>query len=331
MAIVLSFVKLTCAYAQDPSFSQFFSSPLNINPALTANINSDWRAIAHFRDQWIGPASPYVTGTLSFDSKILQHKIANMPEQDNIWGIGTFLMYDRTMGGAVRSVYGSLSSSYSIKLADGDYTHRMNLGFGGTYGRRYIDFARLDFEEQFTGFGFNTSLPTGESHLENAKPYFSLNTGITYSIKSDISNFDIGVAAFHINQPQQTYLNDGEQVLPVRKVAHVNFEYLFGDQVLLSTNAIYQFQRDANYLSFGGALGYFLNDNTTVNAGLWYWSKNAIVPYLGFGAGNYQLGVSYDVTMSKLKSAAPRPNTWEVAVIIRGIRTPSKLIYCPWK
>jgi hypothetical protein len=31
--------------AQDPSFSQFFSSPLNVNPALTARINSDWRAI----------------------------------------------------------------------------------------------------------------------------------------------------------------------------------------------------------------------------------------------------------------------------------------------
>jgi hypothetical protein len=43
--------------AQDPNFSQFFSSPLNINPALTANINADWRAIANFRDQWISPAS----------------------------------------------------------------------------------------------------------------------------------------------------------------------------------------------------------------------------------------------------------------------------------
>ena len=56
--------------AQDPSFSQFFSSPLNVNPALTAHINADWRAIANFRDQWLGPASPYATGTVSFDSKL---------------------------------------------------------------------------------------------------------------------------------------------------------------------------------------------------------------------------------------------------------------------
>ena len=58
--------------AQDPSFSQFFSSPLNINPSLTANINADWRAIANFRDQWITPASPYATGTISYDAKMLQ-------------------------------------------------------------------------------------------------------------------------------------------------------------------------------------------------------------------------------------------------------------------
>ena len=41
------------ALAQDPSFSQFFSSPLNINPGLTANINSKWRMVSNFRNQWI--------------------------------------------------------------------------------------------------------------------------------------------------------------------------------------------------------------------------------------------------------------------------------------
>ena len=62
------------AKAQDPSFSQFFSSPLNINPALTANINADWRVIANFRNQWIGPASPYITGTISYDAKMFRKK-----------------------------------------------------------------------------------------------------------------------------------------------------------------------------------------------------------------------------------------------------------------
>ena len=73
---ILMYVKW--AQAQDPSFSQFFSSPLNVNPALTARINSDWRVISNFRDQWLGPASPYATGTISYDTKILQNKIPNV-------------------------------------------------------------------------------------------------------------------------------------------------------------------------------------------------------------------------------------------------------------
>jgi hypothetical protein len=48
-------------------------------------------------------------------------------------------------------------------------------------------------------------------------------------------------------------------------------------------NAIYQSQSTATYYSFGGALGYYLpyNADFMLNAGLWYWSKNAVIPYIG--------------------------------------------------
>src|SRR5678815_2118290 len=103
--------------AQDPAFSQFFSSPLNINPALTAKINADWRVIANFRDQWIGPASPYATGTISYDRKVMQNKIPNVHEEKNTLGLGGMLMYDYAMDGIMKSVYASANMSYNIVLA----------------------------------------------------------------------------------------------------------------------------------------------------------------------------------------------------------------------
>src|SRR5678815_5174248 len=103
--------------AQDPSFSQFFSSPLNVNPALTARINSDWRVISNFRDQWIGPASPYATGTISYDTKVLQNKIPNVHEEKNLIGVGGMLMYDYAMDGIMKSTYASANLSYNIVLA----------------------------------------------------------------------------------------------------------------------------------------------------------------------------------------------------------------------
>lgn len=332
-AFICAFVVIAIqSKAQDPNFSQFFSSPLNINPSLTANINADWRAIANFRDQWISPASPYATGTISYDAKMFQKKFPGM-EEGNIFGLGGMLMYDKAMGGVVKSTYASLNMSYRVKLSNGETKHRLGAGFGTIYGHRRIDFGGVDFEEQFTGYGFNTNLPTGESSLSSMKPYFSVSTGLLYSITSANSNFDIGVSVFHVNKPKQTFLQDENQYLPMRKVIHANFETFLSQSVVLSTNAIYQSQETAHYFSVGGALGYYLpqNEDFLLNAGLWYWSKNAIIPYIGLAYKDYQFGISYDVTISKLKEANNKPKTWELSLIVRGRNKPSYVIPCPWK
>ena len=334
LLMILLLIALRSIQAQDPSFSQFFSSPLNINPALTARINSDWRVISNFRDQWIGPASPYATGTISYDTKALQNKIPNVHEEKNILGIGGMLMYDYAMDGIMKSTYGSLNLSYNVVLKDGPVVHRLGAGFGGTYGRRTVDFSRLTWEEQWVGYaGFNTNLPSGEAALSNMKPFFSLSSGLVYSITSENSNFDIGVAGFHINKPKQTFLEDRNEKLAMRKVIHANFETYLNNGLVLNTNAIYQFQDEAKYYSFGAGLGYYLPNNPEVilNAGLWYWSKNAVIPYIGFAYKDFQLGLSYDLTISELDKATIKPKTFELSLIFRGIKEPTQIIPCPWK
>ena len=335
IAVIIFLMNFTRSLnAQDPSFSQFFSSPLNINPALTANINADWRLISNLRDQWIGPASPYVTGTISYDSKIFQNKIPNVETEGNIIGVGGMLMFDHAMSGVVKSTYASLDLSYNIKISETDYyTERLGIGFGAIYGRRNIDFSRVDFEEQFTGFGFNPNLPTGETALSNMKPYVSASAGLTYSASMEKRNFDVGIAAFHLNKPRQTFLKDDNEFLSIRKVAHANFETFINERAEFNTNAIYQFQKKASYFSVGAAMGYYLDNTaeTMVTAGLWYWSNNAVIPYVGLTYKDFQLGISYDITTSKLNQAAKKPSSWELSIILRGVKKPTGVIPCPWK
>lgn len=318
-------------YGQDPSFSQFFSSPLNINPALTARINSKWRAVSNIRDQWISPSNPYATGTISFDSKILRNKI---PE-NAVFGIGAMLMYDEAMARVLKSTYASLNLSYNIKIAEGEGDHRLGIGVGLIYGHKQIDFSRLNFSEQFAGYGFDTNLPTGESALSNMKSYISSSVGLLYSYVSQYSDFDFGVAAFHLNKPKQTVVSDPRQFLPPRYVVHANFENFLNEKIVLNTNAIYQTQAKVSYFSVGGGLGYFLSDegedDIILNAGLWYWSKNAIIPYLGINYKKFQFGLSYDITISKLSAAAQKPKTFELSFIIRGDDRPKGVIPCFWK
>src|SRR5204863_3995983 len=65
--------------AQDPHFSQFFASPLTLNPAFTGKFSGSWRLAANHRDQWASIPKAYVTTSASFDMPILKSKV---PEND---------------------------------------------------------------------------------------------------------------------------------------------------------------------------------------------------------------------------------------------------------
>ncbi|MFY7794163.1 MAG: PorP/SprF family type IX secretion system membrane protein [Chitinophagaceae bacterium] len=319
-------------HAQDPAFSQFFSSPLNINPALTGNIISEWRVISNMRSQWMGPVSPYQTATVSFDGRPFKQKL---PENSMV-GIGAMLMTDRVMAGAIAGNFASLNAAYNLKVAEGynGEEHQLGIGIGGIFGHRRVDYTKLNFGEQFNGRIFDTNLPTGQTVLSQMRPYFSSSAGIIYSQIGDTYNLDVGYAQFHANRPRQSFLEDDMQVLPVRHVAHVNFERYLSEVLVLNTNAIYQRQSTASYLSVGAALGYYLSstEDIILNAGLWYWSKNAVVPYVGYVYRNFQIGFSYDVTVSKFTYPRQRPRTWELSLIMRGDRDRNRgVIACPWK
>ena len=329
--LIITFIVMKTSSGQDPNFSQFFSSPLNLNPAMTANINSKWRVISNFRDQWLLVGEPYATGTISYDTKVMKNKISD----NHTFGLGGMLMYDYVMGGALKSNYASLDASYMITLAEGEERkHRLGAGAGLIYGSRKVDYDKLNFEEQFTGYGFDITLPSGEAAQSNLTAYVSASAGMVYNYSSANMNIDLGASVFHFNKPRQTVLEDPHQILAKRYVVHGNMETFIGDRLVLNTNAVYQTQSTARYYSIGGALGYDVATSgkpTILNGGVWYWSKNAIIPYIGILYKDLQFGISYDITVSKLLDTPKRPKTFELSLIFRGDEKPDGIIHCPWK
>ena len=75
-------ILLTCliktSLAQDPNFSQFFVSPLTLNPALTGKFNGNFRVAGNYRDQWPEISKAFITSTISFDLPILTGKISEL-------------------------------------------------------------------------------------------------------------------------------------------------------------------------------------------------------------------------------------------------------------
>ena len=83
--------------AQDPNFSQFFVSPLTLNPALTGKFNGNFRVAGNYRNQWPEISKAFITSTISFDMPILKGKISEL----DTWGVGVMAMTDKTANGVL--------------------------------------------------------------------------------------------------------------------------------------------------------------------------------------------------------------------------------------
>lgn len=335
VVLMLSLLTIN-ALSQDPHFSQFFNAPLYLNPSMVGNTDADVRIMTNFRQQWLGPASPYYTGKIS-----VEHYLVQDGDGNNVLALGVNFMHDNTFSGILKSNYAGLSLAYHMFL-DEDLNNKISIGFGAMYGKRALDVNRLVFASQFESGGFNTTLPSGETALSNMKSFVSLNSGASYSYSVEEFYFELGGAIFHLNKPIQTFLKDERQEIPLRYSLHSNIDFNIGDSKVLNFNGQFQRQVGIDYFMIGGTLGFILPDGPNSYSqnkskifylGGWFRNKDAIIPYVGYTFNNINLGVSYDATISKLNRSTSQPNTFELSMSYRFSKSPESLKRgkCPTK
>ena len=64
---------------RDIHYSQYYASPLTLNPALTGKFNGYYRATAIYRDQWRnvnGGEAVFMTPSASIDFSLLKDKLS---------------------------------------------------------------------------------------------------------------------------------------------------------------------------------------------------------------------------------------------------------------
>ena len=71
-AIILFLVGVMSFNAQDLHFTQFYNTPMKLNPANTGAFKGDLRVISNYRNQWSSIESPYKTFGFSVDLPILK-------------------------------------------------------------------------------------------------------------------------------------------------------------------------------------------------------------------------------------------------------------------
>ncbi len=330
LLLALCFLCQSKLFAQDPVFSQFYSSPLSVNPALAGNGMADWRIVANRRSQWVGEGlDPLTTTSLSFDGKLFRQG----GKEANYIGGGLLFLQDRGLSGAYTSNSFHFIGSSHVSLDDID-THGLSIGLGGSYSSTMIDFAQLSFSQQLTSSGFNRTLPTSEPYLMNIKPYFSMFAGITYTYTGDNDNFDIGVSGYRFVKTSRSALNDRDQVDPPRYNFHADYQTYLSPRTVFNTNAIYVLESNSNSYTVGVNFGRILDESdqpSVLNAGLWYRGGEALIPYLGMVYQNLQFGFTYDINISPSSGNASGLKTYELSLVFRSPQKRQNLIPCPWR
>ena len=327
---ILLWVNSTLVCAQDPVFSQFYSSPLSVNPALAGNGDANWRIVGNRRSQWIGEGlEPLTTTSLSFDGKLFKQR----DKETNYIGGGLLFLQDKGLSGAYKSNSFHFILSSHVSLDDED-THGLSVGLGGSYSNTLIDFSQLSFSQQLSSSGFNRTLPANEPYLSNIKPYFSLFAGVTYTFSGENANFDIGVSGYRFMKTNRSALNDANQLDPPRYNIHADYQTFLSNRLVFNTNAIYVLESNVNSYTVGVNFGRILDESdlpAILNAGLWYRGDEALIPYLGIAYKNMQVGLTYDINVSSSKSITGGLKTYEFSLIFRSPQKRKNPVPCPWK
>lgn len=322
-----AFLLTISTQAQDPHFSQFFASPLTLNPAFTGKFDGSWRLAANHRDQWPSIPKAYVTTSASFDMGILKNRIA----EGDVFGIGVSGVSDASANSQLKLNYGSLSLSYH-KALDADGYNTIGAGFQGTYSSMNLDISKLTFESMLQQNGF-----TGQSgevlNNGNNQNYLDMNAGLLFSGSSNgLNNYYLGVSMYHINKPKVSF-KDQNWYLTGRVTVHGGGSFPINDVIGVHTSFIHQMQNKASETMLGAALSLNASGDvdapTNVYLGSWMRLNDAIIPYIGLEFGGLRIGASYDVNISSLKAATNNRGGSEISIIY--IKKPAEIrgIPCP--
>ncbi len=318
------------SFSQDLHFSQYFNTPLLINPANTGfEPDADWRIGGNYRNQWASITSnPYKTFNIWGDMQLFASRF------ENGWmGIGGSLMRDVAGSGGLSSTKGYASIAYHQLIG---YKSLLSGGFNFGFVNKRIDISKLTFDNQWNGKFFDIKIANGESFTTNSVVYADLQAGINYSyFPSDNVYLNAGISVSHINQPKESFFSNSitdTRVAP-RYTFFLNGSVKLNDQWILNPNAYVSKMNNITETVVGMNAHYNLSGdgNMQVLGGIYYRLKDAIIPMAGFEWNNLSLMINYDATTSGLSDFNQSRGAYEISIIKRGISlgTGGKSVKCP--
>lgn len=307
MKHLLLLIAIICLFkhleAQTPQFTQFYHTPLVINPAF-AGTSEQYRFGLVHRQQWLGAALRIATTYAAFD--------ANLPAFNS--GIGTYLIHDVAADGILRQTY--LQAAYSFYLRLGNTT-AMQLGLNAGVGNRIASLEGLLFTSQVHPNEPDVFEGIGGSH----RLFADFGTGFLFYSKT----LWISIAALHLNRPDIALLAGETARLPILYAFHTGGRFSLSTagsgKVFVMPTLFFKYQGVALQADVGIRLAFEL---FPLQGGLQYrgiplkksfglWQQDALAAIIGLQGERWQVAYSYDLPLSSINQVSS--GTHEIGIV----------------
>jgi len=294
--VLFTFLFLTIrSSGQDPIFSQFYLSPLQLNPGL-AGLTDDPRFSANYRNQYPGFNNAYRTYALSYDQFFPYSHI----------GAGFWLLSDDAGDGLLKTIKAAGIFSYRLQLND-----NLFIKMGAEVGivQTTLNWDKLRFGDQIDDYLGSTSpggipFPTEEIAPEkNSVLYPDLGLGMVLYGKTLYG----GISARHLNQPDPDFLSINSSLspgIPIRWTMHGGaswpvFRKPFNNNLDMAISPNFIFVQQGPFQQINGGVTF---DAGPVNFGAYYrvssGKSEAIIASIGLRTNKLRVGYSFDYTIS---------------------------------
>lgn len=315
--------------AQDVHFSQFNSSPIYLNPALSGLNGCNYRMAANYKRQWGGVAN-FQTIAASYDMNFLKKN-----RKSNFAGFGISLFNDRAGDVNLSHTKVDLSLAYSLVL-NRTGSQFLTFALKGGIGHKSFDISKVTTDSQFGVDGYNSGLSTQENFATDSKVYGDVGAGMLWSLtQRNSNNYYLGFAVSHLNQPNISFFNERDEQLYIKATLHGGAFFKLSKQLGLLPSFMFLNQGPHNQFNIGSLVkirkSILPSDKTAFYVGGWYRLKDALILSARVDWKGLNVGFSYDLNVSKLTPATKLNGGPEISLIYNGCLPNKKnqSVHCP--
>ncbi|MEM1327346.1 MAG: PorP/SprF family type IX secretion system membrane protein [Bacteroidota bacterium] len=346
LSIIAIFALIISVTAQDSHFTQFYATPMNLNPALAGGFDGTYRFSFLYRDQWAqAMESPFATFNAALD---LRFPIRyNQSRTQDAFGAGIMFETDRVSSVGYSSTGAHFFAAFHKSLSS---RNNQYLSGGVQFGlnQRNINNTRLTFEDQFNGSTGFTGATNELLPPENSFAFSDLSVGLNYSYSpSRSAALFLGGAIHHVLEPEISYYYDrqddddalGSNALHRKYTAHIGARFPLTSKVSLLPRAVARLQGPHLEVNAGSNVRFALGQygGSAMHIGGWVrpvgneqkaLDLEAAIMMVGFEVDNVLFGFSYDLSLSALQANRSQQSAFEISIAYLGNYN-SETILCP--